>query len=158
MKLLHLKAEAFLRAEPEAQAEAEAAGNVPAVLLGGEGEGKVNIRQEVCAVQPPAGDGADFQIPVEDLFRNDGPAQQEAEIPVRQAAVQFLKDPGKKAFPDAAVHIVHHRHQPGLDGAAGLIRADAEHFSHRVLPAGTLFRPVGIFPDSLFHGADLLCN
>ena len=152
VKLLHLEAEPLFRTEPEAQAETETPGHVPAVLLDREREGKIHVGQEVRPVQPPAGDPADLQVPGSDPLRYRGAAEQQAQVSVDQAGVHLLQDAGKEPFPYAAVHIVDNGHQPGLHGAAGLVRPGAQQFRHRILPGKGLFlRPVGIFPQRLFH-------
>ena len=115
--------------------------------------GEVDIRQEIRAVQPPAGDAADFQVPRRNPLRHHGAAEKEAQVPAGQAGVHFLQDAGKETLPDAAVHIVHDGHEPGLHGAAGFVRPHAQQLRHRVLSGALfLFRPVGIFSYGLFHG------
>ena len=121
MQFPDFKPEAFLTAEPQAQAQAEGVGQVPAFPLHSQGGVQIQVRQEIRPVQAPVGGAGNPQVPGNDPFGDDRDAQQLAQISQDQAFVQLLQDFGEEAVPKAAVHIVSHRHLPGFQRTAGLV-------------------------------------
>ena len=162
VQFLRLKAEPVLRAEPQAQAESEAPGHVPAVPGDGQAGGQVDVRQKVRAVQPPVTDASDLQVPGQDPFRNDGLLQQLAQAAVGQPAVHLLQDPREITLPDTPVHGFRHGDAPGVKRGEGLLLPQTK-LKFRRIPVfrdfssrerggeGFLRRGVRISHDRLFH-------